>query len=35
MNPPEVRDRMDQYILGVNADPFVQANTGGRGLTFK
>jgi pimeloyl-ACP methyl ester carboxylesterase len=35
MNPEEVRQRMDQYISDVNADPFVQANTGGNGLTFK
>jgi hypothetical protein len=35
MNPKEVRDRMDQYITDVNADPFVQANTGGNGLKFK
>jgi hypothetical protein len=35
MNPVEVRNRMDQYIADVNADPFVQANTGGLGLTFK
>jgi hypothetical protein len=35
MNPVEVRDRMDQYIADVNADPFVQANTGGAGLKFK
>src|SRR3954447_18096536 len=35
MNPAEVRNRMDQYITDVNADPFVQANTGGAGLTFK
>jgi hypothetical protein len=34
MNPKEVRDRMDQYITDINADPFVQANTGGNGLTF-
>ena len=34
-NPPEVRDRMDQYIADLNADPYVQANTGGNGLTFK
>jgi hypothetical protein len=34
MNPPEVRQRMDQYIADVNADPFVQANTGGSGLRF-
>jgi hypothetical protein len=35
MNPQEVRDRMDQYITDVNADPFVQANSGGNGLTFQ
>jgi hypothetical protein len=35
MNPREVRDRMDGYITEVNADPFVQANTGGNGLTFQ
>ncbi len=35
MNPIEVRDRMDQIILEVNADPYVLANTGARGLTFK
>jgi len=35
MNPKEVRDRMDRYIADVNADPFVQANTAGQGLTFK
>jgi hypothetical protein len=35
MNPREVRDRMDQYITEVNADPFVQANTGGSGLAFR
>jgi hypothetical protein len=35
MNPREVRDRMDSYIAEVNADPFVQANTGGSGLTFR
>lgn len=34
MNPKEVRDRMDRYIADVNADPFVQASTGGKGLTF-
>jgi hypothetical protein len=34
MNPPEVRQRMDQYIADVNADPYVQANTGGSGLRF-
>jgi hypothetical protein len=35
MNPVEVRDRMEQYITAVNADAFVLANTGGKGLTFK
>ncbi|MEW6321509.1 MAG: hypothetical protein AB1635_10520 [Acidobacteriota bacterium] len=35
MNPPEVRDRMDQYIADINADPYVQAHTNGKGLTFK
>jgi len=35
MNPPEVLARMDQLILDVNADPYVLANTGGRGLKFK
>jgi hypothetical protein len=35
MNPKEVRDRMDQLIRDVNSDPFVAANTGGKGLTFK
>jgi hypothetical protein len=34
-NPPEVRNRMDQLILDVNADPYVLANTGGQGLKFK
>jgi len=34
MNPKEVRDRMDAYIADVNADPYVQANTGGNGLQF-
>jgi len=34
MNPSEVRQRMDQYIADVNADPYVQANTGGSGLRF-
>jgi hypothetical protein len=34
MNPVEVRQRMDEYIADVNADPFVQANTGGNGLRF-
>jgi len=35
MNPKEVRDRMDQYMADVNADPFVQANSGGKGLKLK
>lgn len=35
MNPIEVRDRMDEYIASVNADPNVQAATTGKGLTFK
>ena len=35
MNPPEVRSRMDQLIVDVNADPYVLANSGGKGLTFK
>jgi len=35
MNPREVRRRMDRYIADVNGDPFVDANTGGRGLTFR
>lgn len=35
MNPQEVRDRMDEYIADVNADPHVQAHTGGKGLKFK
>ena len=34
MNPSEVRQRMDQYIADVNADLYVQANTGGSGLRF-
>ena len=34
MNPKEVRDRMDQYIADVNADPDIQAATAGAGLTF-
>jgi hypothetical protein len=34
MNPVEVRQRMDEYIADVNADPFVQANSGGNGLRF-
>jgi len=32
MNPIEVRERMDEYINLVNADPNVQAATGGKGL---
>jgi hypothetical protein len=35
MNPIEVRDRMDQIITDINSDPYVLANTGGQGLTFK
>jgi pimeloyl-ACP methyl ester carboxylesterase len=35
MNPKEVLDRMDQLIRDVNSDPFVAANTGGKGLTFR
>jgi len=35
MNPPEVRERMDDCITHVNSDPFVQANSGGQGLTFQ
>ena len=35
MNPEEVRDRMDDYIADVNADPFVQTHTNGKGLKFK
>jgi pimeloyl-ACP methyl ester carboxylesterase len=35
MNPVEVRTRMDRYLADVNADPYVQANTGGQGLTFR
>jgi hypothetical protein len=35
MNPVEVRDRMDEYITSVNADPFVQGATGGLGLRFQ
>jgi hypothetical protein len=34
MNPVEVRNRMDEYITSVNADPFVHAATGGQGLRF-
>ena len=35
MNPQDVRDRMDDYIADVNADPYVQAHTNGKGLKFK
>ena len=35
MNPQDVRDRMDGYIADVNADPYVQAHTNGKGLKFK
>jgi hypothetical protein len=35
MNPPEVRDRMDEYIADVNDDPYVKQGTGEKGLTFK
>jgi hypothetical protein len=35
MNPVEVRDRMDEIITHVNGDPFVQASSGGQGLTFQ
>ena len=34
-NPVEVRDRMDQLIRDVNSDPYVLANSGGKGLIFK
>jgi len=35
MNPPEVRERMDQLIVEVNADSDILARTDGRGLKFK
>ena len=35
MNPIEVRNRMDQIIMDINADPWVLANSGGKGLTFR
>jgi hypothetical protein len=35
MNPIEVRNRMDQIINDINADPWVLANSGGKGLTFR
>jgi hypothetical protein len=34
-NPIEVRDRMDQLIRDVNSDPYVVANSAGKGLIFK
>ena len=34
-NPVEVRTRMDQIITDINADPWVLANTGGKGLIFR
>jgi hypothetical protein len=35
MNPKDIRDRMDRYIDAVNADPFVQQASGGKGLRYK
>src|SRR5690242_2815659 len=35
MNPIEVRNRMDQIIMDINADPWVLANTAGKGLAFQ
>lgn len=35
LNPWDLLERMDEYIADVNADPFVQAHTNGKGLTFK
>ena len=35
MNPEDVRDRMDEYLADVNADPYVQGHTNGKGLKFK
>ena len=35
MNPPDVLDRMDEYIADVNGDPYVQTHTDGKGLKFK
>jgi hypothetical protein len=35
MNPVEVRERMDECISQVNNDPFVQAQSSGRVLTFQ
>lgn len=35
MNPIEVRNRMDQIIMDINADPWVRANTAGKGLAFQ
>lgn len=34
-NPADVLQSMDHLIQDVNADPLVQANTGGKGLTVK
>jgi pimeloyl-ACP methyl ester carboxylesterase len=34
-NPVEVRNRMDQIITEVNADPSVLANSGGKGVIFR
>ena len=34
-NPIEVRDRMDTLIQSINDDPYVQANTGNKGLAVK
>jgi hypothetical protein len=34
-NPVDVRNRMDQIITEVNADPWVLASTGGKGLIFR
>ena len=35
MNPPDVRDRMDEYIADVNAYLYVKDNTNRKGLKFK
>jgi hypothetical protein len=34
-NPVEVRDRTDQLIRDVTSDPYVLANSAGKGLMFK
>jgi hypothetical protein len=34
MNPIEVRTRMDQIITDINTDPWVLANSGGKGLIY-